>query len=239
MGGHRLPGEAALLEAIPILNGLDPSEPTKMPLEARMYGIFAGFLTTWVLALGIKRGRAALMPPPSLLFIFVTFVVLMGLDGINATLYDVSGLGIAVPYLYAPRLDLRLAAGLLGGTGMAGFMLALVNSTLWREGTPQRIFADILDLLTLLVWNAMLFAFVVSGSGLFFYPISLLGVLGVIALTGVLNLVFLMSLLPHAHPVSNWREALNPIAAAIFLSGLELGLMSILRYLVLGNTVLP
>ncbi len=238
MGGHRLPGEAELLQAIPGLSAADPTAPTKMPLEARMYGIFAGFLTTWLLTLVMKRGRAVLIPPPWLLFIFVVFILLMGADGINATLYDVNALGVPVPYLYAPRLDLRLATGLLSGIGMAGLMLPLVNQTLWREGTPRPVFADLFDLATPLVWNAILYALVVSGSGLFFYPLSLLGVLGVIALLGVLNLVWLLSFFPHTR-ARNWREALNPIAIAIFLNALELGALSLLRYAVLGTTTLP
>ena len=239
MGGRQLPGEAELLQAIPALHAADPTGPTKMPLEARMYGIFAGFLMTWLLAGWMKRGHAVVAPPPWLLVLMIAFIALMGFDGLNATLYDVNSLGVMIPYLYAPRLDLRLATGLLSGIGMGGILLPVVNYALWREHASRPIFDNVFDLATLLVWAGIIYALVVSGSGLFFYPVSLLGVLGVISLVGALNIVMLLSFFPHHNAARNWREALNPIAAAIFLSGLELGLLSLLRYLVLGNTVLP
>ncbi len=224
---------------IPALKAIDLTEPTKMPLEARMYGIFAGFLTTWIIAGLMKRGHAVLTPPPWLLLLFISFIALMGFDGVNATLYDVSSLGLKVPYLYAPRLDLRLATGLLSGIGMGAVLLPVVNYALWREHTARPIFESIFDLATLLVWAGILFALVASGSGLFFYPLSLLGVLSVIAMIGSLNIVMLLSFFPRRNAARTWREALNPFAAAIFLSARELGFLSLLRYLVLGNTVLP
>jgi uncharacterized protein YhhL (DUF1145 family) len=226
------------VQAVPMLNALDPSAPTKMPLEARMYGIFAGFLTTWILAGATGRGRAVLMPPPWLLFIFVWFIALMGFDGVNATLYDLNALGLMVPFLYAPRLDLRLATGLLSGIGMGGILLPAVNYALWRERVARPIFDSVHDLAMLLVWGAILFVLVASGSGLFLYPLSLLGVLGVIVLVSALNVVLLLSFFPRG-AAGNWREALNPFAIAILFSALELGALSLLRYAVLGTAVLP
>ncbi|MGB8647161.1 MAG: DUF2085 domain-containing protein [Anaerolineae bacterium] len=239
MGGTRLPGEAELLQALPALNAIDPGEPTKMPLEARMYGIFAAFFSTWLLALVMGRGRAAAMPPPWLLVTFVAFVAVMGFDGANATLYDLNMAGLPIPYLYAPRLDARLASGILSGTGMAGIMLPIVNYALWRNATPQRVFQSAADLATLLIWNAILFVVVVSGSGLFFYPASFLGVLGVIALLAIINLVMLLSALNRNGVATRWRETLNPFAAALLISMLELGALSLVRYAILGTAVLP
>ena len=210
-----------------------------MPLEARMYGIFAGFLVTWGLSSAYGRGRAVLMPPPWMLATFAGFIVIMGFDGANATLFDLNAAGLPIPFLYAPRLDLRLATGLLSGIAMGGIFLPIVNYGLWRERQRQPIFGDAGDLATLLMWNAILYALVVSGSGLFLYPTSLLGVLGVIALIGALNIALLMSFLRREGAASNWREAMNPVAAAVLLTALELGALSLLRYAVLGTTVLP
>jgi Predicted membrane protein (DUF2085) len=210
-----------------------------MPLEARMYGIFAGFLVTWGLAFAMKRGRAVLMASPWMIAIFAAFIALMGLDGTNATLYDLNGLGFPVPFMYAPRLDLRLATGLLSGVAMAGIMLPIVNYALWRDRQVRPVFSDVRDFATLLVWNAILYVLVVSGSGIFLYPLSLLGVLGVVALIGSLNVVLLLSFFRRDGAASNWRETLNPIAAAVLLTALELGGLSLLRFAVLGTNVLP
>ncbi len=77
-----------MLTTVPALNAIDPREPTKMPLEARMYGIFAAFLSAWLIAIALGRARAVLMPPQWLTVVFVVFILLMGLDGLNATVYD-------------------------------------------------------------------------------------------------------------------------------------------------------
>lgn len=204
-----------------------------------MYGIFAGFLVAWVLAVSTGRGRAVATPPPWLLTTFLAFITIMGFDGVNATLFDLSGAGLPVPFLYAPRLDLRLATGLLCGIAMAGIILPIVNYALWRERQPIPVFSDARDLAALMVWNAIVFVLVASGSGLFFYPLSLLGVLGVVFLVAALNIVWVLALFRREARASHWRDAINPFAASIFFTGLELGAMSLLRYAVLGTTVLP
>ena len=210
-----------------------------MPLEARMYGIFAGFLLTWAVAFWLRRGRAALMPPPWLLFTFVAFIVVMGFDGLNATLYDINLMGLPVPYLYEPRLDLRLATGLLSGIGVGGIILPVVNYSLWRDARAQSIFASGRELVVLLIPNAILFVLVASQSGLFLYPTSLIGVLGVLALMAALNIVMVVSIVKREGAASNWRETLNPIAAAILLTTLELGALSAVRYAIFGTSVIP
>ncbi len=239
MGGTRFPGEAALLQVVPALEALDPGEPTKMPLEARMYGIFAAFIIAWAWALAAKRGRAVLMPPPWMMFTCISLIAVMGFDGVNATLYDLGLMGVPIPYLYEPRLDLRLATGLLSGIGIAGIMLPLVNYALWRNGHAQHVIANVRELAALVALNALLYALVASQSGLFFYPTSLIGVLGVIALIGALNLVLLVSLFRRDAAASNWRELLNPVAGALFLTALELGALSALRYAVFGFAEIP
>ncbi len=238
MGGQRLPGEAELLRALPALNAMGVTEPTKMPLEARMYGIFAGFLLSWLVAIGARRGRATRPAPPWLMITFIAFIGIMGLDGLNATLFDLSRAGLPALYLYAPRLDLRLATGLLSGIGIAGLAIPAVNSVLWRNGTPEPVFADAFDLAALLIWNAILFGMVVSGSGLLFYPVSLLGVLGVLALIGALNIVMVMSIFPRDAAALTWQQALNPIALSLLFTGIELAALSLLRYALFGAAVL-
>ncbi len=210
-----------------------------MPLEARMYGIFAGFLLTWAIALVLKRERAAWMSNSWMLFAFLGFIVVMGFDGLNATLYDINSAGLPVPFLYLPRLDLRLATGLLSGIGMGGILLPLVNYMLWRDIRTEPIFKSARALILLLMVNTIIFLLVVSGSGLMLYPLSLIGVLGVIALIAALNLIMLLSIFHREGLTANWREALNPFAAAILFTALELGALSALRYAVFGTAILP
>ena len=75
---------------LPGFNALDPREPVKLSLEARDFGIYAGFLLTWAYVAILGRGRASGAPRASILFALVCFIFIMGFDGINAFLYDTS-----------------------------------------------------------------------------------------------------------------------------------------------------
>ena len=226
------------MQTIPVLAALTPPEPTKMPLEARMYGIFAGFLTTVVIAYALGRGHNAGLAPPWLLFTFLVFVIVMGLDGINATIYDIYAFGLPVPYLYVPNLELRFATGLLSGIGMAGILLPVLNGALWRDARNVPVFAGWRDLALLLGANAIFFVLILSQSGLFFYPLSLVGVVGVLVMISTLNLVLVVSL--RARPGAlRARELTNPIAVALLLTLAELGLLAAARYAVFGTAVIP
>src|SRR5690349_1556977 len=59
LGESQLPDEAETRSALPILNIVMPDTPTKLPVEARMFGMFAGFLITWLYTFLRGRGRAA------------------------------------------------------------------------------------------------------------------------------------------------------------------------------------
>ena len=86
----------------------------QLPLEARMGGIFAGFLIGVLYLLWTGRERAGLLPPARLQALLLGLIGLMGLDGTNALLYD-----LGLPALYPPHNALRLATGLLCGLALA------------------------------------------------------------------------------------------------------------------------
>jgi hypothetical protein len=234
LGGTFLPGEESLRAAIPLLSTFVPGEATKLPVEARMYGMFAGFLMTWLYSFAIGRGRAALMPGPLILFTYISFIAIMGVDGVNATVFDLHNAGLPIPYAYEPRLDLRFVTGWLCGIAMAGIILPVVNYCLWRDAEPKAFFErwrELLPLLLLAVGILVLFA---TGSGLFLYPLALLAPLGILATLGSLNIVLVLTLGRRERVAGNWREALNPLALALLLSLMELGLLSGMRYAAFG-----
>ncbi len=220
---------------------LDPAEPVKLPLEARDFGIYAGFLTTWLYLIAIGRGRAQGTPPPFILLALVLFVFVMGADGFNAFFYDLQfyDLQFVPPHLYTPRLELRLGTGLLCGAAFAGILLPIANYSLWRESDGRPIIANWKQLVGALTVLAVLFAMNESASGIFLYPLSILASASVIVLLAVINFAFVLSFFRQGGSAATWRDALNPFALGIFLAVLELGALSALRYAILGTAVLP
>jgi hypothetical protein len=234
LGELLLPGEAALRAAVPSLGLFAPVQATKIPLEARMYGMFVGFMFTWLYSFALGRGKAALMPKPIILVVYVTFVAIMGFDGINATLYDLNTAGLPVPYAYLPRLDLRLVTGWLCGIALAGIILPVVNYCLWRDAQSVAMFEKLSEMLPLVGIGILSLVLFATGSGLFFYPLAILAPLGILVTLSCLNVVLVLSLGRRERVAANWREALNPLALALVLSLLELGLLSAVRYAAFG-----
>lgn len=234
LGETLLPGEGAIRAAVPFLNRVAPDAATKLPVEARMFGMFAGFLLTVLYSFLIGRGKAALMPNTLILFIYISFIVIMGFDGINATVKDLHTAGLPIPYLYEPRLDFRFASGWLCGIAMAGIVLPVVNYCLWRDAAPRALFDRFREMLPLLGIGAVILALFTTGSGLFYYPLAVLAPVGILVTLGSLNVVLVLTLGRRERVAANWREALNPLTLALLLSLLELGVLSLVRYAAFG-----
>jgi hypothetical protein len=226
-GGTPLPG----------LEWLAPAEPVKLSLEARKVGMYVGFLAIWLYLLVLGRGRAKGMAPPAILLTLVIFVGIMGLDGFNAFFYDLKFL----PHLYAPRLDLRLGTGLLCGYAFAGILLPVVNYSLWRDASrdARPIIANWKQFLGGFGVLAIVYVLNASGVGILLYPLSIIASASVLILVALINVVFLLSIFAKEGSASTWRDALNPFAAGVAFALVELGLLSLLRYAVMGTTVLP
>lgn len=235
MGGTTLPGEAFLRQNVPGFAAIDPADPTQLPLEARDFGIYVGFLVTWGYIVAIGRGRAKGMPPPWLLVTLIGFVAIMGFDGINAFLYDLQ----VVPHLYTPRLELRLATGLLCGVAFAGLLVPVVNYSLWHENDMRPVMENWREFLGALALMVVLFVLNASRLGILYYPLAIATSASVPILVGLINMVFAISVFGREGSAATWRDALNPFAVGVAFALIELGAMSILRYAVMGTTVLP
>lgn len=194
-----------------------------------------GYLAT------LGRGRASGVPRVSILVTLVLFVFIMGFDGLNAFFYDTSFLQmpLELPHLYTPLLQLRLGTGLLCGIAFAGILIPVVNSTLWRETDPRPIFGGWKQFLGGLAILALVYAMNETESGIFLYPFSILSAISVIVLLALINMVFVISFFRGNEPVINLRDALNPFAAGVFLTLIELGALSAMRYAILGTATLP
>ncbi len=207
----------------------------QLPLEARDFGMYVGFIVTWGYLVLIGRGRAKGMPRVSMLVTLVLFVGAMGFDGINAFLYDLPFL----PHLYTPLLQLRLATGLLCGMAFTGFLIPVVNFALWRGADMRPLIGDWKQFLVMLGLLAALFVLNETRLGILYYPLAIITSASTIILIALINLVFVISILGRDGRAVTFRDALNPFAIGVVLAIVELGLLSLMRYAVLGTTVLP
>jgi len=161
----------------------------QLPIEARMFGMFAGLLAGAVELVTVGRARIAQWPRLSVRLVLLVGFTMMVFDGFNALFYD-----LGLPHAYAPDLRLRLATGVLAGLAMAYALvpsLALVlphmsQAPLFTAAAPS--WRDVAVAVALAGGTALLLA---SGWGPLLYVLSLIAAAGVLTALALINRVFL------------------------------------------------
>ena len=183
-------------KSLAALHGLCAQQPThsfwfgdsRLPFDARMTGIYGGFLI--VVGYMLARGRLYRSgpPPSSLLIILAGFVFLMGIDGVNSTLNDVG-----MPYVYEPSNHLRFVTGAMTGTALAIFIFMLAGGVLWSPSVASNkpIMRSWKELMPIAALVTMFWALLQMNVPLLFGPIALLLVLSAVAVLASISLVAL------------------------------------------------
>lgn len=215
-----------------MLNGVSAQRPShsvfiggeQLPLEARMGGIFLGFLCAVALVLVFGRLRASQPPHGALGLACWALVALTGLDGLNAFLFDGN-----LPHLYTPNTALRLLTGLAAGLGVGLMAVPVVAGAVWAQPTDEASVEDPLELLGGLVLVGLVGALVLVGVGVLLWPIALAMLAGVIVAFGVANLYIIVLATRRTHQALSLADARGGLISSFGLTLLELGALAALR----------
>lgn len=119
-----------------LLHGLCAQRPSRtymfgdraLPFDARMTGIYLGYLVTTISL--VRVGAHRWCKPPTLTRIALLLVLggVMVFDGFNSLLMD-----LELPNLYQPHNWLRVVTGMTAGMVLAVALCFLIASSLWRE----------------------------------------------------------------------------------------------------------
>lgn len=104
-----------------------------LPFDARMTGIYTGFLCAFVALVVTGRHRYAGLPSLSSGVILLAFVGSMAIDGFNSLFSD---LGIST--FYETRSIHRLLTGMAAGVALATMLAMLIGMSLWRRPQVNR-----------------------------------------------------------------------------------------------------
>ncbi|HZT05583.1 MAG TPA: DUF2085 domain-containing protein [Chloroflexota bacterium] len=194
-----------------------------MALEARMDGIFVGFVAAVVVVWLAGGARRTALPSGWALAVLLAGIGAMGVDGANALMFDTGG-----PWLYAPRIDLRLATGLLCGVSVAAFIAPSISHMLWREREPAPFFTS---------WRDVAMVGVVVGA-LGFATLTVAVPITVLSAVAVLSVLFAFWI-ANAHvcvlawagtaDAEGWRDLAGYGAMGFVLAAVELVALSALR----------
>ncbi len=156
-----------------------------LPFDARMTGIYGGFLGASVYLFLRGRHRSAALPSWTSIAVLALFVAIMAVDGFNSLFLD---MGLNNPY--EPDNRLRLATGMMTGVALAAAIFLLFGMVLWkRPRMNSRVVASPWEPFLILGLQAPLAVAVLSGAPWFYIPITMALVITATAVVSAIGLV--------------------------------------------------
>ena len=218
--------------------GICPQRPShslflggqQMPIEARMAGMFAGFLIGAAYIAARGRGRALRLPGWGMTLLLLGFGALLGADGLNAFFFD-----LGLPHLYIPYNPIRLATGLLTGLAMADFLVPTFNSKIWQSGLDVNPLNGLSDVSGAVALEAVYLVAALSGSSLLSYPVSLLAVLGVPAVMGLIGALVMAAATGRTNRATRLSQLLPRVVGGLLVAAVFLIVTSGLRFALFGG----
>jgi len=215
-----------------LLNGVSAQRPThsvflggeQLPLEARMGGIFLGFLCATLLIFVLGRLQASHPPSGALALACWTLVALTGLDGLNAFLFDGN-----LPHLYPPNSATRLLTGLGAGLAVGLMAIPVVASVVWARPSDEASIEDAVELLGGLALAGLVGALILAGVGVLLWPVALAMLGGVVVAFGVANLYVIVLATRRAGQAVTFADLSSGLIGSLGLSLLEIGGLAALR----------
>ncbi len=196
--------------------------------------MYAGFLLGFIYLVILGRGKARDLPSPGILALLVGFIALMGLDGVNAVVYD-----LYLPTPYVPNLFMRSGTGLLTGLALAGIMVPIFNQSTWQQGKPVASLSRWREIVLALVLLAIFWAAGLSGWKPLLYPVSIVAIVGQVILMVSFGVMMASILLRREGQVSNFTELAPLILIGLVAVVVVLGTTSALRYALFGPGSIP
>ena len=186
----------------------------RLPFDARMMGIYAGFITgsvALILAGGFRRSKAV---TPFWAAVLALLVGAMALDGTNSLLLD-----MMVWHPYEPSNALRVVTGAGTGIALAIVLCHLAAITLWRTTDRARfVVSGRRETLLLAASPAPLLLLIAIAPGWLYGSIAVLLIAGAVGVLAMLSLICIVLLRRLDYAFQSPRQ-LEPIMVQALLVG--------------------
>jgi len=201
-----------------------------LPLCCRCSGTYLGVILSLIYFTVFKR-KASLFPPRRLLLILGLFIVIYAVDGLNSYLSMIP----KSPHIYEPNNILRIMTGMFFGISLTSIVYPSFNQSLWYEPDSKPSLQTAKELGMLVVLGIMLVLMVVSENVLFLYLAALISSLGVLILLTMIYTMVLLILTRKEGLATSWKELMLPAIGGFSLTILQIGLIDLGRFLLMGT----
>ncbi|HYI14469.1 MAG TPA: DUF2085 domain-containing protein [Thermomicrobiales bacterium] len=215
-------------KSLAALHGLCAQQPThsfyfggeRLPFDARMTGIYGGFAMAALYMLARGRWRYGNVPSIAVSALLASFILVMGIDGINSTLRD-----MGVWYAYEPQNELRLATGMLTGTALAVFIWMMTAQVGFsnRGRIRQSPITGLRDLGLLMAIETGMAALILTGWSLLRLPLTFVLLVAAVAVVTGLTLAFVLLLGRRESRAATTAELAGPATIALLVALLLIG----------------
>jgi uncharacterized membrane protein len=207
----------------------------QLPLCARCSGTFLGGLTGFVVLTALGRRRAGSLPPIPILVLLVSFIFLMGVDGLNSYLTFFPGM----PRAYEPQNWLRLTTGTLNGVALSVIVYPVLNYSLWRGTTERPVLKNFGELGVILLAAGAVAVLAYLELPFLLYPLAVASALGVVVMLTALNTMIVLAVLRREGGAANWYQAVLPLLMGMAVAFVEIGAIDLVRAYLTRSMGLP
>ncbi len=207
-----------------------------LPLCARCTGTYLGALMGLVGLSLLKRYRSTEFPPTLVLGLLVSFIAVMGFDGVNSYLTLLNA-----PHLYEPHNWLRLTTGTFNGLAMSVIIFPVISASLWHASLvrPERVLNSFKELVPFLIGGSLIILVVLSEQPILLYPLAILSTVGVLLMLGLVNMGLVLIVTRREGYARTWSDVILPAMMGLAVSFLLIGGMDWLRATVTRSLGLP
>lgn len=205
----------------------------QLPMCARCSGTFLGVLIGLLgPGLLLRRRHAGEFPPMTIVLAMLFFSIFWAFDGANSFTLLLPG---NIPHLYEPSNFLRLFTGMFHGITLGSLILPVVNATLWADVTSERTVRSVWEYLLLVAVGSVLIIMVLSGLGVFLYPLGVLSAVGALSVLAAVSTIMMATLLGQENRARTVSQALPLMMFGMAMAISLVGVIDALRFAMFGT----
>ena len=203
----------------------------QLPLCARCTGMYLGTALTMLVLWLAGRARFTALPPLPILLTLLSFIAIMGADGLNSYSHFFPD----SPHLYEPRNWLRLLTGMGTGLALGAVILPTLSQTLWVQQEFRPSVSTFRELGGLVLVGSTAVLLILSNQPIVLYVLAIISTAGLLTVVTALNTVMVLILSRRESLAITWQQASLRLLIGMTLAFTELSAISLLRFNLTGT----